>query len=85
MVVSLDRARQLVYYWYAGRGRVLAGEFVSALYRARDSALYRRADEALVRFMAPYPVGGEEASDERLQAFIAEMIPLLTPHIPGRD
>ena len=78
--VALGPNRQLVYYWYQGRGRILAGEYQSALYRAWDSATQNRTDEALVRFIVPYK---DEQSESRLREFIGEFVPLLPAYLPG--
>lgn len=43
----------LTYYWYQGRGRVVASEYAVKWDLARDAALYRRTEEALVRVMVP--------------------------------
>ncbi len=45
--------RALVFYWYQGRGRVQANEYVVKWDLLRDSALKRRSDEALVRVVVP--------------------------------
>lgn len=43
----------LVYYWYQGRGRVAANEYLVKLDLLRDAAFRRRTDEALVRIVIP--------------------------------
>ncbi len=78
--VALGPNRQLVYYWYQGRGRILAGEYQAALYRAWDAATQNRTDEALVRFIVPYK---DKQSESRLREFIEEFVPLLPPYLPG--
>ena len=45
--------RALVYYWYQGRGRVEASEYVVKWNLMRDAALYGRTEEALVRIVIP--------------------------------
>lgn len=52
----------LVYYWYQGRGRVAANEYLVKLDLLRDAAFRRRTDEALVRLVIPV------ARDEDLAA-----------------
>ena len=54
-----ESARALVLYWYQGRGRVEANEYVVKWDLLRDAALRRRTEEALVRVVVP--VTGTEA------------------------
>ena len=77
--VAFGPNRQLVYYWYQGRGRVLAGEYQAALFRAWDAATQNRTDEALVRFITD---DDDEDSERRLQEFITEVVTLLPAYLP---
>jgi EpsI family protein len=80
MEVAIGEQRQLVYYWYQGRGRIIADEYVSALYRSMDVALRNRSDEALVRFAVN---GSDEAAERRLRQFIEKAAPLLADYVPA--
>ncbi len=77
--VAFGPNRQLVYYWYQGRGRVLAGEYQAALFRAWDAATQNRTDEALVRFITD---DDDEDSERRLREFITEVVTLLPAYLP---
>jgi EpsI family protein len=60
----------LTYYWYQGRGRVVANEYEVKWNLLRDAALFRRTEEALVRVMVPIRTPGagwDEASYLRAQ------------------
>lgn len=52
-VLENKGARALVYYWYQGRGRVSANEYLVKWEQIRDRALRGRSDEALVRILIP--------------------------------
>jgi EpsI family protein len=43
----------VAYYWYQGRGRVTANEYLVKLNLLRDAALRGRTEEALVRLVIP--------------------------------
>src|SRR6185437_11342379 len=43
----------LVYYWYQGRGRVVASEYAVKWNLLRDAALLGHTEEALVRIVVP--------------------------------
>lgn len=52
----------VVYYWYQGRGRVVANEYAVKLNLLRDAALLGHTEEALVRIVLPVdPRLGNEA------------------------
>ncbi len=80
MVVGHGRERQLVYYWYQGRGHVTASEYTSFLYRTLDVARQRRSDEALVRFGT---AGDDAAAERALEEIILEVAPRLESFVPS--
>ncbi|MGH9881807.1 MAG: exosortase C-terminal domain/associated protein EpsI [Pyrinomonadaceae bacterium] len=52
--------RELMIYWYQGRGRAVASEYWGKIYTVVDSVRLRRSDGAMVRVMIP--VGAAEAA-----------------------
>jgi EpsI family protein len=46
-------AHAVVYYWYQGRGRVVANEYTVKLNLLRDAAIKGHTEEALVRIVVP--------------------------------
>jgi EpsI family protein len=52
-VVKNGPAQALVYYWYQGRGRVVANEFRVKWNLLRDAAFRGHTEEALVRIVVP--------------------------------
>ena len=46
----------VVYYWYQGRGRVVASEYAVKWNLLRDAALLGHTEESLVRIVLPIPV-----------------------------
>jgi EpsI family protein len=45
--------RELMIYWYQGRGRAVASEYWGKVYTVLDSVRMRRSDGAMVRIMTP--------------------------------
>ena len=64
--------RAVVYYWYQGRGRVSANEYLVKWELLRDATLRRRTDEALVRVIVP--IRGTEEEAEALARRVAERL-----------
>ena len=69
----------LVYYWYQGRGRIIASEFKDRLYLLFDRLFRRRSDEALVRLMVDY----SPEAENRLKDFTKALLPLLENYLPS--
>lgn len=86
-VVGIDDQQQLVYYWFAQRGRLLTNEYGVKWYILRDALTMNRTDGALVRLVTPVDEasGGLEAADARLQAFMTVLDPKLGYFLPQRD
>jgi exosortase D (VPLPA-CTERM-specific) len=76
--------RQLVYYWFQQRGRVVTSEYKVKWYLLVDSLLRHRTDGALVRLIVPIGTGASvEDADRELAGFAATLVPSLTRYVPG--
>jgi exosortase D (VPLPA-CTERM-specific) len=82
-LIALGDQRQLVYYWFEQRGRVITNEFVVKWYLFWDAVTRHRTDGALVRLITPLPPNGSvAAADRRLVDVAGRAAPLLTRYIP---
>lgn len=52
-ILKHGASRAVVYYWYQGRGRLVASEFAVKWNLLRDAALRGHTEEALVRVVVP--------------------------------
>lgn len=78
-----DKEKALVLYWYQGRGRVAANEYLVKWQLLRDSALRHRSDEALVRIIVPLK-GDDEAGAYRTAAgVVTRLVPALYQVLPS--
>jgi exosortase D (VPLPA-CTERM-specific) len=83
-LIQYGEQRELVYYWFQQRGRVVTNEYLVKWYLLIDSIARHRTDGALVRVIVPIPLGGSEAeADREVQSFIALAAPHLEHYIPG--
>src|SRR2546427_11588310 len=76
--------KELLIYWYQGRGRVVASEYWGKIYTVQDAVTRRRTDGALVRVMLPVddkPNGEERALASGLD-FVRRLMPELPRYIP---
>jgi len=75
--------RQLVYYWFQQRGRVVTNEYMVKWYLFWDSLTRQRTDGALVRLIMPIPDGASvEQSEARLQSFVRLLTTTLPTYVP---
>lgn len=92
-VVNRDLLRNgaqtaLVYYWYQGRGRVVASEYAVKWNLLRDAALKGHTEEALVRLVVPVePSDTKQVAAEQLAKQIAPTlmneVQRVLPHDPA--
>lgn len=79
----------LVYYWYQGRGRISASEYLVKWELVRDRALAGRSDEALVRIVVPVMSGltlaGADSIATRVGSAIVRPIFSSLPDFPSRE
>jgi exosortase D (VPLPA-CTERM-specific) len=83
-VIQKGEARQLVYYWFKQRERLVRGEYAVKLYLLWDLVTRQRSDGAMVRLVTPLAAGEPAAAaDARMEAFAAELLPRLSAFVPG--
>ncbi|MBA2339632.1 MAG: EpsI family protein [Pyrinomonadaceae bacterium] len=81
-IIQKGSARQLLLYWYQGRGRAVASEYWGKIYTVIDSLQRRRSDGAMVRVMVPV-VGSEAAALETAKDLAAQAAPQLSAYVPN--
>lgn len=84
-IVQKGLDRQLVLYWYQGRGRVVANEYMSRALLIRDAMFSNRTDGSLVRVIAPIRSGDDaegSSADALAQTFVRSMFPMLGSYLP---
>jgi exosortase D (VPLPA-CTERM-specific) len=82
--IALRGERQLVYYFFAQRGRIVTNEYAVKWYLFVDSLFENRTDGALVRLTIPVRDGESvDAADARLTAFAKEAVGKLEAYVPG--
>ena len=80
-VIQKGLDRQVVYYWYQGRGRVVANEYRNKALLMIDAARLHRTNGGLVRIIAPI-VTTAEAAKQDLASFATALFPHLDRHLP---
>lgn len=76
----------LVYYWYQGRGRVVASEYTVKWNLLRDAALTGHTEEALVRLVVPVePTDSGQVRAQQLATQIAPRLLAATARVLPND
>lgn len=84
-VIQKGLDRQVVLYWYQGRGRVIANEYANKFWLMLDAARLHRSNGALVRVVAPIVRTPEEslaAADGAAADFSRALLPRLSAYLP---
>lgn len=85
-VIEKGEYKQLVYYWFQQRGRSITNEYLVKWYLFYDAITMQRTDGALVRLVTSLDKGQDiEVADQRLQAYMKDMVKVLPEYLPGKD
>jgi EpsI family protein len=83
VLIERGDVKQVVYYWFDQRGRVLTSEYLVKWYIFWDSLVRNRTDGAMLRLTSPVLAGQTEAdADHALEEFARTLVPVLRPYIP---
>jgi EpsI family protein len=80
-VITKGLSRQVVLYWYQGRGRVVANEYVNKAWLMLDAARLRRTNGGLVRLITPV-VSTTEAATAEASGLAGALLPHLSRYLP---
>lgn len=81
-IIENGPRREVLIYWYQGRGRVVANEYWGKIYTVVDSVRQRRSDGAMVRVMVP--VGKSESDAVATAVDLASVAaPVLPEFVPN--
>jgi EpsI family protein len=83
-VIEKGLKRQVVLYWYQGRGRVVANEYENKFWLMVDAARLHRTNGALVRVISPVSAesGGMRGADAASAQFARDLYPHLSNYLP---
>jgi len=83
LVIQLGDTKQLVYYWFLQRGRVITNEYMAKWYLFWDALTRNRTDGALIRLTTFVKPGTDVSeADRELTEFAKAISPELTKYIP---
>jgi len=77
-IIQNGDTRQMLVYWYQGRGRTVASEYWGKIYTVVDSVKRRRSDGAMVRVIVPI-----QKSDADALALATDLAATASPALPN--
>jgi len=80
-VIQKDQVKQLVFYWYQSRGRVIASEYAGRFWMMADAISRNRTDGSLVRLITPMN-DGKATALSRLLGFTQTIFPRIDALLP---
>jgi len=75
--------RQVAFYWFHSRGRVVASEYSEKIYLVWDAITKQRTDGSFVRLLSPVEGYDEKQTTETLKRFTQQLFPILKEFIPA--
>ena len=83
LVIQKGEIKQLVYYWFQQRGRIITNEYMMKWYLFWDSMTVSRTDGALMRLTTLLKPGQDiTVADDRLDAFAKTISPVIHEYVP---
>jgi EpsI family protein len=82
LVIAKGKARQLVYYWYQSRGRVISEDWKKILYVGWDRATQGRTDGSLVRFTTVVARNNEKKAEAAVLDLARQVSARLSRYVP---
>jgi EpsI family protein len=83
-VIQKGLDKQLIYYWYQDRGRIIASEYWAKGYLIMDAMTRHRTDGALVRISISV-VSTMAAAEQEAMAFLEDVWDELVNYMPSGD
>lgn len=78
LVIEKGEVKQLVYYWFQQRGRIITNEYMMKWYLFWDAMTKSRTDGALMRLTTVLKPGQDiSIADKRLEGFSREIAPII--------
>lgn len=83
LLIEKGESKQLVYYWFQQRDRIITNEYMMKWYLFWDAMTKSRTDGALMRLTTTLRPGQDiNIADERLETFAKRISPVLQEYVP---
>lgn len=83
VLLQKGNEKQIMFYWFQGRGRYITSEYMQKVYLVIDSITKHRTDEAFIRVIAPVIDDNEKETRRYLIDFTRLLVPLMQEYLPS--
>ncbi|GBC59239.1 EpsI family protein [Desulfonema ishimotonii] len=83
LIIQNGMQKQMMYYWFQSRGRIISSEYLQKIYLVFDSVTRHRTDGSFVRLITPIPGDDEQQAEKKLTDFAEKLMPILSEYIPS--
>ncbi|MDH3521226.1 MAG: EpsI family protein [Myxococcales bacterium] len=83
LIVAKGEARQLVYYWYQSRGRVISQDWKKIFFVGWDRATRSRTDGSLIRFTIPIRYHDDAMAEADFRDLAPGILSVLPRYVPN--
>lgn len=83
LILEKGAEKQIVLYWFHGRGRIINSEYKQKIYLVIDSIIRSRTDDSFVRLISPVIDKKDDETLAYMKQFIKDLLPVLDEYIPG--
>ena len=80
-IIQNNGEKQLMIYWYQGRGRHMANEYWGKICTVIDSMKMRRSDGAMIRIAVPFK-GSTETAEAAASNLAAQTAAVMAAYVP---
>ena len=80
-IIENGKYKEIMIYWYQGRGRTQASEYYDKIFTVMDSVTRRRSDGSMIRIMTSVGNSEEDATNAALD-LAAQVSDSLDPFVP---
>lgn len=82
LILEKGAEKQIVLYWFHGRGHIINSEYKQKIYLVMDSIFKNRTDDSFVRLISPVADNKEEDTLAYMKQFTKNLLPVLDVYIP---
>ena len=82
LVIAKGNQRNLVYYWYQSRGRVISQDWQKIIFVGLDRATRQRTDGSLIRITVPMRRSDEAVAQAVFDSIAPEIVSRLSEYVP---
>ncbi len=81
-VYAMGDQRELIYYWFAMRGKTMSDEYSLKMAEIVGSMFHRRRDQGFIRISAQ-AVGDVDVAQRRVEDFLRDFYPVIREFLPS--